>query len=198
MARPRGRPAATRGIFALDDPQLPPTEIVLETTVVAEALLPDQPHHAACRGFLDNLAGSSTVYFSELLETELWEAAYTIAIRELHGKKHKAELRRDGRTRRRAVGLQQRLEASWRDTLDVLDWASLTVAEVGAWVPRMMKYGLASNDAVHAATAAHADVRAMATIDFDFVRVPQRYLTLYVRPDRVAASRKERARRRGN
>jgi predicted nucleic acid-binding protein len=177
MPRARGRPAATRGIYALDDLQIPPPEIVVETTFVADARLPSQLHHRECRGFLDLLAGS-TVYFNELLETELGETAYTIAIRELHGTGRKSKLRIDGRTRRRAIRLQRQLEAAWRKTLGVLDWVSVSVGEVSAWVPEMMKYGLASNDAVHAATAAYADVRAMATTDFGFVRVPSRHLEL--------------------
>ena len=143
----------------------------------------------------DQIAGSrSVVYFSDLIESELSEAAYSIATRELHGRKPKSKLRRDGRTRRRAKTLQRQLEGAWHETLGVLDWVSVQVGEVSAWVPTMMGYGLASNDAIHAATAAHADVRAMATLDFDYVRVPAKELTLYVRPDRVAASREERAR----
>lgn len=196
MPRPVGRPPVTRGIYSLDDPIIPPREIVVETTFVAEALMPSQPRHARCQAFLANIADHSIVYFSELLESELWEAGYSIACRELHPGQKKSKVRIDGRTRRRAERLQRELAEAWQETREALRWASIGVGEVAEWVPVMMSFGLASNDAVHAATAAYADVSAMATLDFGFVRVPKEFLTLYVPAERVTACRAERFRLR--
>lgn len=195
--RRRGRPPSTRGIYSLDELVVPPPEIVLETSFVAEALLPSQRRHIACRDFLANVAVASTAYVSELLETELWETAYAIACRELQPRKKRQVARLDGRTRRRAKRLQQEMQEAWHAARDAMTWAAVGVGEVGEWVPKMMTYGLASNDAVHAATAAYADVKPMATTDFHFSRVPAALLTLYVPAERVRPCRDERGQLRG-
>lgn len=147
MPRPVGRPVATRGIYSFDDLALPPTEIVLETTFVAEALMLSQPRHDGCQAFLNTVSDSSTVYVSELLESELWETAYTIACRELRAgkprgeRKTKEQQRRDGRTRIRAKRLQREIAAAWDEARSALSWVSISVGEVSAWVPTMMGYG---------------------------------------------------------
>jgi len=46
----RGRPPLPRGVFAFEAPEWEPSEaVVLDTNVVTEALLPNQPEHAECR-----------------------------------------------------------------------------------------------------------------------------------------------------
>jgi predicted nucleic acid-binding protein len=57
----------------------------------------------------------------------------------------------------------------------------------------MMAYGLASNDAIHGATAAVADVKDMATMDFHFSAVPASLLRLWVPDHRVRVCRQRRA-----
>src|SRR2546423_7214371 len=106
---------------------LPPRELVLDTSFVVDALIPSQAR------------------------PELWEAAYKIALKELHPKKRAADVRRDRRTQT----LREEVDAAWRQVLTALDWAAIDLAEVERWLPRMMAYGLTSFDAVHAATAAY-------------------------------------------
>ncbi len=103
MAR-RGRPPLPRGVFAFDAPEWePPEAVVLDTNVVAEALLPKEPEHAPCLDVLELLANSgTTVVFSRLLEIELWEVIFNLALRERHPRKNIRHVRYDNRVRPRA------------------------------------------------------------------------------------------------
>jgi predicted nucleic acid-binding protein len=60
----------------------------------------------------------------------------------------------------------------------------------------MRSYGLASYDAVHAATAIEAGVPVMVTLDTHFASLPQRTLHVYTDAGRVIACRLKRPRRR--
>ena len=69
---PRGRPPLPRGIISFEpEGWTPPEALLLDTTVVVEALLPSQPHHAACIAFFERVGTSgTTLIFNRLLETE--------------------------------------------------------------------------------------------------------------------------------
>ena len=103
MPRPRGRPVATRGVFPLEDPGLLLPELVgLDTSFVVEALIETQPLHGLCASFFERLAESGVaVVTSELLEVELAEAAFAIALKQRWGRHWRAH-RTDGRARRPA------------------------------------------------------------------------------------------------
>lgn len=52
----RGRPPLPRGVLAFDAPEWqPPKVVLLDTNVVAEALLANQPEHSACLAVLERL-----------------------------------------------------------------------------------------------------------------------------------------------
>jgi predicted nucleic acid-binding protein len=173
---------------------VPPAELVLDTPFVVDALLRSQPRHEVCRAYLTAIAGAhSTVIFNRLLEPELWEAAYRIAIRERYPGRRASDVRHDGRTRQRAKTLQRRLEAAWNELLTALDWLAIEVGEVREWVPQLMARGLASYDAVHAATALYTDVRPFVTLDYHFSFISEHQLELYVPASRVRACRERRA-----
>lgn len=112
----RGRPPLSRGILSFEaEDWAPPPTLLLDTTIVVEALLPSQPHHAACVAFFDRIAGSeTTLIFNRLLETELCEVLFNIALKEQHGKRWKTA-RYDGRARRRAGRLLDGGLRSWRN-----------------------------------------------------------------------------------
>ena len=79
---PTGRPAAERGVYSFEDTLLPPSELVLDTSFVVDALITSQARQSECRAFLENVAlAGSTVIFSRFLEPELWEIAYRIALK---------------------------------------------------------------------------------------------------------------------
>ena len=192
---PRGRPPAARGVYSFEDATLfPPTELVLDTSFVLDALLPSQPRHPACQAFLAGVAeAGSTVFFNHLLENELWEAAYRVAFRELHPGKRATDVRHDGRARRRAKRLRADVETAWRSVLDALDWVAIDVSEVADAVPDVMAWGLPSYDAVHVATALYVGVRPLVTLDYHFRLVPRGALDLYVPNYRVRGMRNARA-----
>jgi hypothetical protein len=79
----RRRPA-TRGVYTIEDPALIlPEVLALDTSFVVEALIETQPLHAVCAGFVERIVEAApTVVTSELLEVELAEAAFAIALKE--------------------------------------------------------------------------------------------------------------------
>lgn len=196
MAR-RGRPPAHRGVFSFEDLLAPvPEAAVIDTSFLIEALSPAQPLHAPAQAYLERLAaaGRTLLVFNRLLELELAETAYLIALKERHKKDFK-RFRHDGRARRRANRLLQGTLDAWADLLTVFDHATYDVGEVGHRVPELMtRYGLGSYDAVHAATALEAGVLAMITTDTGFANLPQTQLTIYTNAGRVPDCRRFRQR----
>jgi predicted nucleic acid-binding protein len=189
-----GRPPAARGVYSFKDVLVPPAEIVLDTSFVVDALITTQPRHEVCLRFLiESRRAQTTVFFNRLLEAELWEAAYAVALRKLHPRRRIAEIRLDGRARRRAKRLRAQVEEEWNAALDALDWNAVEVGEVRSWLPDLMAYGLSSYDAVHAATAAYVDVRPFVTLDYHFSFVPQGWLELYVPTNRLRPCRDRRS-----
>ena len=59
----------------------------------------------------------------------------------------------------------------------------------------MTDYGLASYDAVHAATAIAAGADAIVTLDTGFALLPARLMPIFTDRSRLAASRAKRPRR---
>jgi predicted nucleic acid-binding protein len=195
---PRGRPPLPRGVFAFDESRWePPESVLLDTNVVAEALLPNQPEHAQCVAVLNRLAkGRSTVVFSRLLELELWEAVFNIALRERHPRKDIRRVRYDNRVKPRAARLLREARTAWEDDLLVrLQWSRIEIDNVAAEVPGLMQqYGLQSYDAVHAATLLNSGITDFVTRDGGFAVLPSAVATLHTTQARVAGTRARRRR----
>lgn len=194
MASP-GRPPLPRAIFSFESPQWqPPVAILLDTSVVVEALLPAQPRHAACVGLFRRLAASeSTVVFNELLETELREVLFNIALKERHGNKWN-RARYDGRVRRRAGRLLSEGMEAFEQLLDSLSWSLVELADAGEEAQRLMvRHGFRSYDAIHAATMQVAAVIDIATLDHGFTALPQARARVHTAAALVATMRKRRA-----
>jgi hypothetical protein len=90
MAR-RGRPPSLRGIVPIDVlAYSPPDHAVLDTSYVVEALVSGQTDHQACAEALEHVVElSSRVSYSSLLELELVEAGYQVALRDQYGRRWK-------------------------------------------------------------------------------------------------------------
>lgn len=195
MAR-RGRPPVERGVLSFQAPDWsPPEALLLDTSVVVEALLPSEPGHVACVAFLRRLAASGClVVFNRLLQVELHETLFNVALKERHGKRW-ASARYDGRVRRRAGRLLEAGAGAWSELLDSLSWSSIDLSEVVDDVPeRMRGYGFRSYDAVHAASLGAAGLSDMATLDHGFAALPQARLTLHTTDARAVTMRRRRAR----
>jgi len=197
MARPRGRSAATRGVFGIEDPALLlPERIALDTSLVVRALIETQPLHEACSDFLERLVTSEvTLVSSELLEAELAEAAFGIALAErwrADWRRH----RRDGRARRRGRRLLADVRSRYELLLASADHGAVPIAPIAEDASALMAdYGLASYDAVHAASAIAARAEAIATTDTGFALLPASLLRVYTDRSRVAACRALRPQR---
>lgn len=175
MSPRSGRPPLERSVRSFESADLVvPEEVVLDTSFVAKSLITTEDHHVACQAFLVRLArAGSTIYYNRLLDLELAESAFKIAVKERHGKLAHAK-RRDGRVRARAGRLTEELLGRWADLLESVPHACIELHEVSADVLGLMRqYGLASYDAAHAATAMY--VRAgLVTTDAGFGAVSAR------------------------
>ncbi len=196
MAAPGRRPLP-RGVFAFDAPEWePPKTVLLDTNVVAEALLPNEPEHTACRAVLRRFATEGTaVVFSRLLEIELWEAVFNLALRERHPRKNIRHVRYDNRVRPRAARLLRQAQQAWQyDVLAPLAWSRIEVDEVAEDVPKLMQEcGLQSYDAVHAATLLNSEITDFVTRDGGFAVLPPTVATLHTTA-RLASTRGRRRR----
>src|SRR4051794_19889458 len=103
----RGRPPAPRGAFAFDASDWqPPEAVVIDTNVVVDALLENEPEHSECLVLMERLALADTVVvFNRILEVELYEVLFTLAFLERHSKKKLRYVRYDDRVRPRAARL---------------------------------------------------------------------------------------------
>lgn len=197
MAAPGRRPRP-RGVFAFDAPDWElPKAVVLDTNVVAEALLPNQPEHIACRTVLRRFATAGTaVVFNRLLEIELWEAVFNLALRERHPRKNIRHVRYDNRVRPRAARLLRQAQQAWQeDVLAPLAWSRIEMHEVAGDVPKLMQdYGLQSYDAVHAATLLVSGLTDFITRDGGFAVLSPAVATLHTTHARLSSTRARRRR----
>lgn len=137
--RARGRPPATRNVFAFDSAPSPlPNEVLLDTSYVVEALITTQPQHRSAVDFLVRLAEDDVApRFSEMLELELAETAFQLALKERHKRDWKRS-RHDGRVRPRAARLMSGVADAWQEVLSYFDYTRVTIHDVVAEVPRLM------------------------------------------------------------
>jgi predicted nucleic acid-binding protein len=195
---PGGRPPLPRGVFAFDAPGWePPGAVVLDTNVVADALLPQQPEHLPCLAVMRKLVAAGTsVTFSRHLEIELWETIFNLALRERHPRKDLRRVRYDNRVRPRAARLLAQARQAWeQDLRESLSWTRIEIHEIADQVPGLMQqYGLQSYDAVHAATLLESGITDFLTRDGGFAVLPPGVATLHTTQARVTNTRGRRRR----
>lgn len=106
-----GDPPSCGIVLAFDaSPRLLPDVVVLDTSFVVDALLTGQRGHKDANAYLlDPAMAGTRLYFNRLLELELAEAAYKIAMKERFGNRRAAVMRTDGRALRRASRLFTRV-----------------------------------------------------------------------------------------
>jgi predicted nucleic acid-binding protein len=169
----------------------------LDTSFVAEALLPREPLHMACQQLLLRIVEDGTVVcFNRLLEVELYEVTYKLALKERYRNRWQ-DHRLDGRARRRANRLSQAMLHAWQELLGAMNYAVVELNEVTNQIPGIMgSYGLSSYDAIHAATAFYFGIDNMVSLDSGFSAVPASKLILYTNTARVGRCRRLRGRGR--
>ncbi len=190
------RPSATRGVFAIEEPELLlPDPIALDTSFVVEALIATQPLHGVCSAFLARINQSGVALAtSELLRVELAEAAFAIALKERWGGQWRRH-RTDGRARRRAARLLSPTLTRYDELLGTLKHISIPLGDITTVATAFMTdYGIASYDAVHAASAVAAGADVIVTIDTGFALLPPLLLRVYTDRSRLASCRGKRPR----
>lgn len=155
----------------------PASDIYLDTSVTAGAVLAGTRHSEAALAFCRQLAeNGNRVFFSQILRLEFSEAIRRVAQRgELPGDTMREwELDRWDRSMRvrerwLSFGVEQ-LEALLAEFREVLELPFL-LETWQASIDVMAKYGLRSLDAVHVATAMATGLSDLATIDRHLSRV---------------------------
>ncbi len=181
-------------VVAFDDPRWePPEAIVIDTNVVAEMMLPDEPEEATCDALLQRLADARTlVVFNRLLELELWEVIFNRALRRALPREDRLG-RFDPSSRQTAIEALDRATHLWEELLDDLVWDCVELDEVADAVPDLMRaYGLQSYDAVHAATLLTSGVTDMVTRDAGFAVLMPEDATLHTTRRRLTRTRARR------
>jgi predicted nucleic acid-binding protein len=168
-----------------------PAAVVLDTNVVAEALLKDEPEHSACHSLLQRLgAEGTTVVFNGLLELELWEVVFNHALRRSVPRNERRHGRFTVDGRRDAAAALDRALRRWGEILGFLDWQRVELREVADAVPDLMRnYGLQSYDAVHAATLLASGVHDLVTRDAGFAVLLPEDATIHTTTPRLASTR---------
>lgn len=166
---------------------------MLDTSFVISALNSGEPKHVEAVDFLQRLTDAqSLLVYNRLLEVELAEVAFRLAVKERHGAKGWPAKRNDGRVRLRAGRLMKDLHASWQAVVETRPSLCVELDEVVTAVPDAMhSWGLGSYDAVHATTAIYAGA-AMVTLDAGFGVIPEAKLELFVDASRVSSCRRRR------
>ena len=196
MAARRGARASTRAVHSIEEQTLLlPDPLALDTSFLVEALIASQRLHEPCRAFVDRIIESGVrVVMNELLEVELAEAVFAIALKERWGRQWRRH-RADGRSRRRARRLLHETSERYASFRSSVHHVSAPVGSVATDAAELMlDYGLASYDAVHAATAIAAGAEAIVTTDTGFALLPPALLSIYTDRSRVGACRRVRQR----
>lgn len=167
---------------------------MIDTNVVAEMMLPDEPEHAACDVLLQRLANAETlVVFSRLLELELWEVVFNQALRRVLPRGQRGLGRFERTSRQAAIEALDRANCLWEELLNDLNWDCVELHEVADAVPDLMRaYGLQSYDAVHAATLLTSGVTDMVTRDAGFAVLMPEDATLHTTRRRLSRTRARR------
>ncbi len=135
-----------------------------------------------------------TIVTSDLLAVELAESAFAITLKERWGGRWRGR-RTDGRSRRPATRRLNHTVTRYEALLSPVNHLPIPVRRVTADARTLMTdYGIASYDAVHAASAIAAGARAIVTLDTGFALLPSTQLTVYTDRSRLASCRKKRAR----
>jgi predicted nucleic acid-binding protein len=196
MSPPSGRRTTARGVFAIEQHEfLLPNPIALDTSFVVEALIATQPLHTLCSGFLLKIAeGDISIATSDLLPVELAEAVYAIALKERWRNRWRQH-RTDGRARRRAERLLNDAISRYEALLLRANHIPVPLDDTAGAARNLMgSYGLASYDAVHAASAIAAGADAIVTLDTGFALLPSSLLAVYTDRSRLASCRAKRPR----
>lgn len=183
-------------VVAFDAPTWePPASLVLDTSVVAEAVLESEPEHRACDELFQRLAARHTmIVFNRLLEMELWEVVFNHALHAHVPRKDRRHARFADPGRTTAAAALDRARLLWEQLLDGLAWQCVELDEVADAVPDLMRsYGLQSYDAVHAATLLASGVTDIVTRDAGFAVLLPEDATVHTTQARLARTRRRRA-----
>lgn len=167
---------------------------MLDTNVVAEALLEHETEHTACDAVLRHLGVARTIIvFNRLLELELWEVIFNHGLRREASRSQQRHRRFTREGRHGPSTALDRAQRQWAETLDGIDWQRVELHEVADAVPDLMRtYGLQSYDAVHAATLLASGVTDLVSRDAGFAVLLPEDATLHTTRRRLGRTRARR------
>ena len=173
----------------------PPQLAVVDTNVIAEALVEDQPEHPECARLVKRLEESTTIVFNRLMEIELWESVFNLTLRKRYPRKQLRHVRYDAGARSEAVSSIHEAQRRWQEVLESVPWISVEFDEVARMVPDLMcNYGFQSYDAVHVGTMLISGATDLITRDNGFAALLPEDARIHTTQARLAATRDRRQR----
>jgi len=174
------------GVFAIEQVSTMPTSIVLDQSFVVGALESSAPGHDAAAGFLERMVHSgTTMFFNDLLELQLQDAAFDLAQREVH-----------------AAGMRSKDQVSILARALLGRWQKLIESSEAVYVelPPLLedsmyyqeRFGLPAADSLHAAMVMASDADGIATIDQAFGAVDPSLLPVFTPAQFVRGTRARR------
>ena len=177
------RPVPSRGVFAIEDQQLPASRPDRAGHQLRRGGPSHDPTVAPCMQRLPQHASSTAAsrlrMTSDLLAVELAESAFAITLKERWSGRWRGH-RTDGRSRRPATRRLNHTVMSYEALLSPVNHLPIPVRRVTADARILMTdFGIASYDAVHAASAIAAGAEAIVTLDTGFALLPSAELEIY-------------------
>jgi len=173
-----------------------PALAVVDTNVIVEALLEDEPEHFECARLVQRLdAERTTLVFSRMLEMELWETVFNIGLRMQHTRKRLRHVRYYAEARNQAIELLDGALRGWEEILESVPSMCIELDEVAGMVPDLMRnYGFQSYDAVHVATLLVSGASDLITRDNGFAALLPEDARIHTTQARLATTRDRRRR----
>ena len=184
-------------MLAFDVPEWqPPKVVLLDTNVVAEALLADQPEHSACLAVsIDSPQGARPSCSVVCWRSSCGRSHSISRCVSATPARTSATCATTTASGRAPLGCLARSAKAWEKMLDSLVWSRVEIHEVAPEVPRLMQdYGFQSYDAVHAATLIASEATDFVTRDGGFAVLPPAVATLHTTQARLAGTRARRRR----
>jgi len=173
-------------VFPMEETTSMPAAVVLERSFVLAALERTAPGHDAAAAFLEQMvAADTTVFFNDVLELQLQDVAFDLAVRQVRGAGTRSEAS--------VSELARAMLARWQALITLTDavYVELTPLLEDVMYYRE-RFGLPALDSVHAAMVMASDADGIATVDHAFGAVDPSLLPIFTPQQFVRCTRARR------
>lgn len=173
-------------VFPMEDVARMPAAVVLERSFVVAALERSAPGHDSAAGFLERMVlADTTLFFNDVLELQLQDAAFDLALREvrLTGTRSEASVSE----------LARAMLARWQALIALTDavYVELTPLLEDVMYYRE-RFGLPALDSVQAAMVMASGADGIVTVDQSFGEIDPSLLPIFTPQQFVRGTRARR------